>query len=226
MGEGFTCIIRWRRWIAAQIRRSLCGETQGCRIAFVTAVALLIEVGDNPERLGSEASFAALAGVSPVERSSGRRQFRGFNRGGDHQANAAVHWIVVTRLRVDPRTQDYYERRIKEGKTAARTFGAQWLSAVAAVLWGGASWSSGRERWKDLATSSVETSVLMSLRGMLSPRTFLIGRAGTSPTSLASSTWIGNTTARRDIAGSRACLRSCWRSRTMVPRTRRSPSVG
>ncbi|WP_406517005.1 transposase [Streptomyces sp. NBC_00134] len=36
-----------------------------------TAVALLIAVGDNPERLGSEASFAALCGVSPVERSSG-----------------------------------------------------------------------------------------------------------------------------------------------------------
>ncbi|WP_455567810.1 IS110 family RNA-guided transposase [Streptomyces caelestis] len=82
-----------------------------------TAVALLITVGDNPERLDSEASFAALCGVSPVERSSGRRQFRRLNRGGDRQANAALHRIVFTRLRVDPRTQDYYERRSKEGKT-------------------------------------------------------------------------------------------------------------
>ncbi|MER5906403.1 transposase [Streptomyces mirabilis] len=82
-----------------------------------TAVTLLITVGDNPERLDSEASFAALCGVSPVERSSGRRHFRRLNRGGDRQANAALHRIVFTRLRVDPRTQDYYERRIKEGKT-------------------------------------------------------------------------------------------------------------
>ncbi|MFB6713595.1 transposase [Streptomyces sp. NPDC056358] len=82
-----------------------------------TAVALLITVGDNPERLDSEASFAALCGVSPVERSSGGRQFRPLHRGGDRQANAALHRIVFTRLRVDPRTQDYYERRIKEGKT-------------------------------------------------------------------------------------------------------------
>ncbi|MEV0522695.1 IS110 family transposase [Streptomyces sp. NPDC050439] len=82
-----------------------------------TAVALLIAVGDNPERLGSEASFAALCGVSPVERSSGRRQFRRLNRGGDRQANAALHRIVFSRLRVDPRNQTYYERRIKEGKT-------------------------------------------------------------------------------------------------------------
>ncbi|WP_369265651.1 transposase [Streptomyces sp. R35] len=46
-----------------------------------TAVTLLITIGDNPERLASEASFAALCGVSPVERSSGSRQFRRLNRG-------------------------------------------------------------------------------------------------------------------------------------------------
>jgi transposase len=74
-------------------------------------------MGGNPERLHSEASFAALCGVSPVERSSGARQYRRLNRGGDRQANAALHRIVQTRLRFDPRTQDYYERRTKESKT-------------------------------------------------------------------------------------------------------------
>lgn len=86
-----------------------------------TAVTLLITVGDNPERLGSEASFAALCGVRPVERSSGSRQYRRLNRGGDRQANAALHRIVQTRRRVDPRTRDYYERRSKEGKTRRET---------------------------------------------------------------------------------------------------------
>ncbi|MFI1072681.1 transposase [Streptomyces puniciscabiei] len=82
-----------------------------------TAVTLLITVGDNSEHLGREASFAARCGVSPVERSSGSRQYRRLNRGGDRQANAALRRIVQTRLRVDPRTQEYYERRSKEGKT-------------------------------------------------------------------------------------------------------------
>ncbi|MFE0509599.1 transposase [Streptomyces sp. NPDC058964] len=36
-----------------------------------TAVTSLITVGDNPERLGSDVSFAALCGVSPAERSAG-----------------------------------------------------------------------------------------------------------------------------------------------------------
>ncbi|MFF7597882.1 transposase [Streptomyces mirabilis] len=74
-------------------------------------------MGDNPERLDSEASFAALCGVSPVEYSSGLRSSRRLNHGGDRQANAAPHRIVFTRLRFDPRTQAYYERRTREGKT-------------------------------------------------------------------------------------------------------------
>jgi transposase len=82
-----------------------------------SAVTLLITMGDNPERLNTEASFAALCGVSPIEYSSGRRSTRRLNHGGDRQANAALHRIVFTRLRHDPRTQAYYERRTQEGKT-------------------------------------------------------------------------------------------------------------
>ncbi len=36
------------------------------------AATLLLTVGDNPERLGSEASFASLCGDSPVKASSGK----------------------------------------------------------------------------------------------------------------------------------------------------------
>ncbi|WP_189853197.1 transposase, partial [Streptomyces griseoloalbus] len=82
-----------------------------------SAVTLLITMGDNPERLNTEASFAALCGVSPVEYSSGHRSTRRLNHGGDRQANAALHRIVFTRLRHDPRTRAYYERRTQEGKT-------------------------------------------------------------------------------------------------------------
>ncbi|MEV6740865.1 IS110 family transposase [Streptomyces sp. NPDC051104] len=82
-----------------------------------SAVTLLITMGDNPERLNTEASFAALCGVSPIEYSSGWRCTRRLNYGGDRQANAALHRIVFTRLRHDPRTRAYYERRTQEGKT-------------------------------------------------------------------------------------------------------------
>lgn len=82
-----------------------------------TAAALLITAGDNPERLRTEASFAALCGVSPIEASSGKTQRHRLNRGGDRQANSALHTIVLSRLRWDARTRDYVDRRVTEGKT-------------------------------------------------------------------------------------------------------------
>ncbi|MFC5253182.1 transposase [Streptomyces nigrescens] len=82
-----------------------------------SAATLLITMGDNPERLCSEASFAALCGVSPVEHSSGPQRHHRLNRGGERRANAALYRIVQTRLRCDARTRNYYERRTAEGKT-------------------------------------------------------------------------------------------------------------
>jgi transposase len=81
------------------------------------AAALLITAGDNPERLGSEASYAALCGASPVEVSSGKTVRLRLNRGGDRQANAALYHIALSRLRWDPKTRAYLARRIAQGKT-------------------------------------------------------------------------------------------------------------
>ena len=80
-----------------------------------TAATLLITAGSNPERLRSEAAFAALCGASPIPASSGKTNRHRLNRGGDRQANAALHRIVVVRLRCDYRTRKYMCRRTGEG---------------------------------------------------------------------------------------------------------------
>jgi transposase len=82
-----------------------------------TAAALLVTAGSNPERLKSEAAFAALCGVSPVPASSGKTNRHRLNRGGDRQANAALYRVVIVRLRYDDRTRIYFRRRMEEGKT-------------------------------------------------------------------------------------------------------------
>ncbi len=93
------------------------GLTETLGIGTDTAAALLVTAGSNPERLKSEASFAALCGVSPIPASSGKTYRHRLNRGGDRQANAAIHRIVLVRLRYDHRTNTYLRRRIEEGKT-------------------------------------------------------------------------------------------------------------
>jgi len=79
------------------------------------AAKLLIAAGDNPHRLRTEASFAALCGSSPVQASSGKTQRHRLNRGGDRQANNALWTVARQRMRTDPVTIDYVERRRKEG---------------------------------------------------------------------------------------------------------------
>ena len=86
-----------------------------------SAAALLVAAGDNPGRLHSEAAFAALCGSSPVEASSGKTRRHRLNRGGDRQANAALHRIVIVRLRWHQPTRAYLTRRTTEGKTRKET---------------------------------------------------------------------------------------------------------
>ncbi|MBP2368557.1 transposase [Pseudonocardia parietis] len=76
---------------------------------------LLVTAGENPHRLRSEAAFAMLCGAAPLPASSGRTHRHRLNRGGDRQANAALYRIVLCRLRWDPRTRDYADRRTAEG---------------------------------------------------------------------------------------------------------------
>jgi len=79
------------------------------------AAQLLLTAGGNPDRMRSEASFAALCGVSPVPASSGKTIRHRLNRGGDRAANSALHIIAIGRLRTDSKTREYVARRVAEG---------------------------------------------------------------------------------------------------------------
>ena len=82
-----------------------------------TAAQFLITAGDNPTRLHSEAAFAAICAANPVPASSGKTTRHRLNRGGNRQANAALHRVVIVRLRHHPPTRAYMTRRLAEGKT-------------------------------------------------------------------------------------------------------------
>jgi len=76
---------------------------------------LLTTLGDNHDRLRSEAAFAHLCGVAPIPASSGRTRRHRLNRGGDRAANNALYVVVLGRLRYDQRTRAYAARRTAEG---------------------------------------------------------------------------------------------------------------
>jgi beta-phosphoglucomutase-like phosphatase (HAD superfamily) len=82
-----------------------------------TAAEMLVLVGDNPQRIRSEAAFAKLCGACPIPASSCKTSRHRLNRGGHRQANAALHRVVVVRMRSHQPTLDYVRRRTAEGKT-------------------------------------------------------------------------------------------------------------
>ncbi|MEO5900160.1 MAG: transposase [Ilumatobacteraceae bacterium] len=79
--------------------------------------AVIFCAWSHPGRCRNEAAFAALAGVAPIPASSGLTVRYRLNRCGDRQLNRALHTIVTTRLRIDPRTVDYVARRTAGGKS-------------------------------------------------------------------------------------------------------------
>ncbi|MFE7509920.1 transposase [Streptomyces sp. NPDC057540] len=82
-----------------------------------TAAQLLITAGVNPERMRTEASFAALCGAAPVPASSGKTNRHRLSRGGDRAAIAALYRIALVRMAGDSRTREYVARQTAVGRT-------------------------------------------------------------------------------------------------------------
>ena len=94
--------------------RPVCERESG--VGPLCTAQILVSAAD-PSRLTSEASFAALAGVSPVQASSGQIKRHRLNRGGDRQLNWALHVVALQRIRHHPETGAYYQRLLTTDKT-------------------------------------------------------------------------------------------------------------
>ena len=79
--------------------------------------AILLAAYSHKGRVRSEAAFASLAGVAPLQASSGNTMRHRLSRHGDRQLNRALDVIARVRMSCDPTTKDYIERRTAEGKS-------------------------------------------------------------------------------------------------------------
>jgi len=104
-------------WLSALVATTAPRLTAMLGVGPEVAAQLLATAGDNPDRLHSEAALARLTGAAPLPASSGRTDRHRLSRSGDRQANKALYTIVLTRLRYDPRTRAYVQRRTQQGLT-------------------------------------------------------------------------------------------------------------
>lgn len=61
--------------------------------------------------------LASYAGISPVEKSSGKSSKKFRNCNANRQLNSAFYMIALTQIRYLAVAKDYYQRKISEGKT-------------------------------------------------------------------------------------------------------------
>lgn len=103
----------------------------GC--GTLTAAELVAEVA-GPERFESDSKLAKLAGVAPLDASSGKQQRHRLSRSGNRQLNLAFHRIAVTQARVHAPAREYLARRQAEGKEALRALKRHLVRVVLRAL--------------------------------------------------------------------------------------------
>jgi transposase len=86
----------------------------GCGVLI--AARIIGEVA-GVDRLRNDAQLARLAGVAPLDASSGQQRRHRLSRHGNRALNSALHKIAVVQGRVDPRAQAFLARKQREGKT-------------------------------------------------------------------------------------------------------------
>jgi transposase len=108
----------------AQHTRAITALVQAWRPDLLTrtgvgpiVAAIVLCAWSHPGRCPTDAAFAMLGGAAPIPASSGQTVRVRLNRSGDRQLNQALHLVVLTRLRYDPATRAYAQRRRAEGKT-------------------------------------------------------------------------------------------------------------
>lgn len=106
---------------AQVIVKGLVEESGSCLTAEIgvgplIAAKIIAEV-KSMGSVNSKAGFAMLSGTAPLPASSGQVTRHRLNRGGNRRLNHAIHMVAVTRLRLDPESKSYFERKLTEGKS-------------------------------------------------------------------------------------------------------------
>jgi transposase len=109
---------------AADHRQAILGLVQAWRPDLLAragvgpiVAATVLCAWSHPGRCRSDAAFAMLGGAAPIPASGGQTVRVRLNRSGDRQLNQALYTVVLTRLRTDPTTRAYAQRRRAQGKT-------------------------------------------------------------------------------------------------------------
>ncbi|MEU9057296.1 transposase, partial [Streptomyces sp. NPDC048384] len=118
-----------------------CTLTAICGVGTVTAMELLVEVGD-PSRFRTEAQFARWCGAAPLAVSSGEGHGRArrhrLDRGGNRKVNSVLHIVHVTQVRCHDPARSFMARKISANmpkRSARRAHKRQLANVIIRHMW-------------------------------------------------------------------------------------------
>ncbi|MGW0633772.1 transposase [Streptomyces sp. NPDC002758] len=121
--------------------RTGCTLTEICGIGTVTAMELLVEVGD-PCRFRTEAQFARWCGAAPLAVSSGEGHGRArrhrLDVGGNRKVNSVLHIVHVTQVRCHEPARFFMARKIGDNmpkRSARRAHKRQLANVIIRHIW-------------------------------------------------------------------------------------------
>ncbi len=85
-------------------------------IGKIILPVLLGEIGDIKNYRNS-AQFASRAGISPIENSSAKNNYKRVNSGGNRRLNTAIHRVALYQIRKNELASNYYLNKQSKGKT-------------------------------------------------------------------------------------------------------------
>lgn len=86
-------------------------------VGSILLAVLLAEIG-NINQYKSAAQLASRAGISPLENSSAKNNYKRVNSGGNKHLHTAIHRIALYQIRKNELASTYYLKKKSEGKTS------------------------------------------------------------------------------------------------------------
>jgi transposase len=103
-------------------------------ISYITASTIYTETKG---KVTTAAKLASYCGLSPIDCSSGKTTRKKNNKGGNRILNSVFYSLSIAQKRYNPISQEYYEKKISEGKTkrhARKCLARQLVNIVFKIL--------------------------------------------------------------------------------------------
>lgn len=85
-------------------------------VGKITLPILIGEIRDI-KNYSNSAQLASRAGISPLENSSAKNNYKRVNSGGNRRLNTAIHRVALYQIRKNELARAYYFKKLAEGKT-------------------------------------------------------------------------------------------------------------